>query len=153
MSSARFFGLELGVVLGDEGADVAGHVEQLRPLLLVERDREAAEPVHGHAALLAHLERDPARRPCLERRVLGPESFELALLGVVSHGNTPYTAARTCSCTKRMMSWVEVPGPNSSLTPSALRAAMSSGGMMPPPNSTTSSAPLSRKRSSTRLNR
>ena len=48
---------------------------------------------------------------------------------------------------------VEVPGPNSSLTPSALRAAMSSGGMMPPPNTTTSSAPFSRKSSSTRWKR
>src|SRR5947209_6466756 len=42
-----------------------------------------------------------------------------------------------------MMSWVEVPGPNSSLTPIAFSPATSSGGMMPPPKTTTSSAPFS----------
>src|SRR5262245_59731669 len=33
-------GLELAVVLADEGPDVIGHVEQLRPLLLVQRSEE-----------------------------------------------------------------------------------------------------------------
>src|SRR6185503_15656347 len=103
--SPGLLGLQLGVVLGDEGADVVGEVEELAPLLLVEGDREAAEPVHRHPALLAHLERDAPRSPRLERRVLGAQLLQLGLHRVVSHGNPPYTAARTWSCTKRMMSW------------------------------------------------
>ncbi|OGK89195.1 MAG: hypothetical protein A2X52_11135 [Candidatus Rokubacteria bacterium GWC2_70_16] len=52
-----------------------------------------------------------------------------------------------------MMSWVEVPGVNSSLTPRALSPRMSSCGMIPPPNTAMSPAPFSRKSSSTRANR
>src|SRR5262245_52025074 len=61
--ASSVLGLELAVVVANEGSDVIGHVEQLRPLLLVERDGEAAEPVHGHAALLAHLDAAAALRP------------------------------------------------------------------------------------------
>ena len=43
------------------GADVVRHVDQLEPLLLVERHREAAEPVHREPALLAHPERHAPR--------------------------------------------------------------------------------------------
>ena len=44
----------------DEGAEVVSQLEQLGPLLLVEGDRKAAEAVHRHPALLAHLERHTA---------------------------------------------------------------------------------------------
>src|SRR5687767_15340150 len=156
-ASALLLGFQLGVVRLEEGADVVGHVEQARPLLFVERDREAAQPVHRHAPLLAHLQRHAARGARLEGGHLRAQSLDLRLHVLVSHGALSsaarYTAARTCSRTKRMMSCVEVPGVNSSFTPTCLRAAMSSGGMIPPPNTTTSSAPFSRSSSSTRLNR
>ena len=35
-------GLELVGVGGDEGPDFVGHVQELRPLFLIKRDREAA---------------------------------------------------------------------------------------------------------------
>ena len=40
------FGLELGLVLDDECPDIVSHSQQLRPLLLVERDGKTAEAVH-----------------------------------------------------------------------------------------------------------
>src|SRR5262245_7626793 len=52
--ASSVLGLELAVVVANEGPDVIGHVEQLAPLLLVQRDGEAPEPVDGHAPLLAH---------------------------------------------------------------------------------------------------
>src|SRR5262245_45523466 len=58
--ASSVLGLELAVVVANEGPDVIGHVEQLGPLLLVQRDGEAAEPVDGHASLLAHLDGAPA---------------------------------------------------------------------------------------------
>jgi len=64
-----------------------------------------------------------------------------------------HTVARMLSRTKRTMSWVDVPGVNSSLTPIALSSAMSSAGMIPPPNTAMSSAPFSRSSSSTRAKR
>src|SRR5262249_40268798 len=69
----------------DETPDVVGNVEELGPLLLVERDREAAEPVHRHAALLAHLERDATALRPLEALVLRSQPRELRVLPVV-HG-------------------------------------------------------------------
>src|SRR5262249_6990242 len=54
-----------------------GEVEKLQPLLLVERHREAAEPVDRDAALLAHLDRHAAARggPA-QTFVLGPQARE-----------------------------------------------------------------------------
>src|SRR6185503_8782324 len=69
-------GLELGVVFPEERLDLVAHREQLRPLLLVERHRKAAEPVDRDAAFLAHLEADAAPALRLEPLVLGPELFE-----------------------------------------------------------------------------
>src|SRR5690242_4696399 len=36
---------QFALVLGDERADLVRHVEQLRPLLLIEGDRESPQPV------------------------------------------------------------------------------------------------------------
>src|ERR1700693_2345191 len=73
--------LELALVLLDARTDVVGQGEQLEPLLLVERDREAAEPVDGQPALLAHLHRDGSAADAarLERRVLGLEPLQFGL--------------------------------------------------------------------------
>ena len=78
-------GLELRLVFRNESADLVGHVEQLGPLLLVERHREAAEAVHRDPSLLRHLER---RRPAallLEALVLGAQALKLHLQIVVGH--------------------------------------------------------------------
>src|SRR2546426_94919 len=47
---------QLGVVFPDKDSDLICHVEQLRPLLLVERDGKPPEAVQRHAPLLADLE-------------------------------------------------------------------------------------------------
>ena len=61
---ASFLRLELRLIRCDELANLVGHVEQLRPLLLVERHGKAAEPVDRKAAFLADLSsRLHARRP------------------------------------------------------------------------------------------
>src|SRR5262249_18160934 len=73
--------LERRLVVPDEGADVVTHVEELRPLLLVEGDGEAPEAVDRDRALLADLERDAPSPPGLERRVLRLESVQLRLHG------------------------------------------------------------------------
>src|SRR2546425_10440084 len=79
------FGLQLGVVLLDECANLVGHGQQLRPLLLVERDREAAEAIDGHAALLADLEVGAATTLGLEPFVFRFELLELGLQIFVCH--------------------------------------------------------------------
>src|SRR5690242_18413769 len=57
-----FFLLEQVVVLFDEVQNDVLHPQQLFPLLAVERDREAAHPVNGQRALLAHFQRHLAAR-------------------------------------------------------------------------------------------
>src|SRR2546426_7351769 len=79
------FGLQLGVVFLDERPDLVGHGQQLRPLLLVERDREAAEAIDRHAALLADLEVDAATTLALEAFVFGFELLELGPQIFVCH--------------------------------------------------------------------
>src|SRR5262249_49150778 len=79
--------LQLPVILLDERADVVGHVEQPRPLFLVERDGEPAEAVDGDAALFAHLQRDAARLPVLEPLVLLSQPLELGLDVLVAPGH------------------------------------------------------------------
>src|SRR5215211_7496324 len=64
-------GLQFRLVRGNEGANFVGHIEQLEPLLLVERNRKAPETVHRDATFLAHLERDAFRCALLQRFVLG----------------------------------------------------------------------------------
>src|SRR5688500_1549065 len=88
-ASALLLGFELGVVRFEEGADVLCNVEQARPLLLVERAGEAAEAVHRHAALFAHLQRHAARAARLEGGILRPQALELRLLILISHGALP----------------------------------------------------------------
>src|SRR5687767_15126713 len=77
--------LELAVVRRDERPDLVGHVEQLRPLLLVERHGKSSEPVDREATLLADLERYPTRRTLLQRRVLLPQPLELRSHFIVRH--------------------------------------------------------------------
>src|SRR6266513_2599924 len=89
---ARRLRLQLRLVLADERADLVRHVEQLRPLLLVERDGKPPEPVHGHPALLADLEAHPPGSARLERRILGSESLKLGLHIIVSHWRTSVRA-------------------------------------------------------------
>ena len=59
-----------------ESPDFVGHGEQFGPLLLVERDRKAAQPVHGHPALLADLETHAPASLSFEALVLGLEPFQ-----------------------------------------------------------------------------
>jgi hypothetical protein len=49
-------GFQSRLVLFEEPANLVRHVEQLRELLLVERDRKAAQTVDGDAAPFADLE-------------------------------------------------------------------------------------------------
>ena len=67
-------GLQLGLVLLDEVADLVGHVEQPQPLLLVERHREATQAVDGDAALLKNAE------------AVNGHSWPLYWLGRIGHG-------------------------------------------------------------------
>src|SRR5262245_7004576 len=83
--SGSLLRLELGLVLPDEGPDLVGHVEELHPLLLVERDREATQPVDRDAALVAHPQADPLAGPGFQRLVLGPQSGQLVLVALVGH--------------------------------------------------------------------
>src|SRR5262249_7798039 len=71
-------GLQLALVLADEGADLVRHVEKPAPLFLVERHREAAEPVHRHPALVAHPQVTAALRAGFQGFVLGPKAGYLA---------------------------------------------------------------------------
>src|SRR4051812_4150188 len=66
-TSCLLLGLELRVVGREELADVVGHVEQLGPLLFVERDGKSPESVYRQAALFADLHRDPLGRAFFER--------------------------------------------------------------------------------------
>jgi hypothetical protein len=77
--------LELALVLPDEGPDLVGHLEDPEPLLLVERDREPAEPVDGHPALLAHPELAALPGPGPEGLVLGPQPGQLGFGLLVGH--------------------------------------------------------------------
>src|SRR5215510_13214146 len=84
-TSALGLGLQAGLVLLDELADLVGHSEQLRPLLLVQGDRETAQAVHRHAALLAHLETDAAAALALQLLVLRPQPFDFGLQVFIRH--------------------------------------------------------------------
>src|SRR5947209_6437098 len=77
--------LQLPLVLGDELPDLVRHVEQLRPLLLIQRDRKATEPVHRQPTLLAHLHRYRPRRTLLQRFVFLAEPLQLGLHIFVGH--------------------------------------------------------------------
>src|SRR5260221_3894436 len=81
--------LQVGVVLLDESPDVFGHVENAGPLLLVERHREASEPIEGHATLLADLQRNASRLAILQSLVLGLQAFEFGFQ-VFRHARSPF---------------------------------------------------------------
>src|SRR5207237_2692432 len=82
----RLLRLELGVVSVQEVADLVRHVEELGPLLLVERDRETAQTVQRGPALRAHLERDARLASSLQLLVLGSQPGDLGVQVVVFHG-------------------------------------------------------------------
>src|SRR5258706_12793063 len=86
-------GLQLRVVLLEEGANLVGHREQLLPLLLVERDRKASQPVDRHAAFLAHLQADAAPALRLQPLVLRLQPLELRPQILVRH-NTSSSSIR-----------------------------------------------------------
>src|SRR5918993_541808 len=69
--------LQFRVVLLDERTDLAGHVQQLRPLFLIERDREASESIDRHATLLADFQAHRASALVLELFVLSLEPLQL----------------------------------------------------------------------------
>src|SRR5215472_3495493 len=79
--------LQLGVVLANEGADVLGHVQKLRPLLFVQRHRESTEAVHRNPALLAHFQAGGSLRvspaQCL---IFRPETLHFRLQLLLAHG-------------------------------------------------------------------
>src|SRR5438094_4883416 len=93
--------LQRRLVVPDEGADLLGHVEEPRPLLLVERHGEPPEAVDRDTALLAHLDRDPAARGAFESLVLGSQARELAVRHVVGHGARVADAPRHCTSSAR----------------------------------------------------
>src|SRR5437867_1717858 len=89
-------GLQVRGVLVDEASDVVRHREQLQPLLLVERHREAAETVYGYAALLAHLQGRRGLRSAFEGFVLSLQAFELgAELSFGAHGGVLLLGTRS----------------------------------------------------------
>src|SRR5438876_276016 len=71
--------LQLRLVGLDEGFDVLRHLEELEPLLFVERDREPAEAVERDAALVADPERRRPTSPTLQSLVLCPQALDLDL--------------------------------------------------------------------------
>src|SRR5262245_31247852 len=64
---ASVLAFELRLVLGDEGFDLVGEVEELGPLFFVERDGESTEPVDRNTAFFADFERDSFCRAFFER--------------------------------------------------------------------------------------
>src|SRR5215216_5235590 len=57
--------LEGGAIVLDEGADLVGHAQEARPLLRVERDREAPQPVDAQAPFSETFIEMPLRAPAL----------------------------------------------------------------------------------------
>src|ERR1700730_8792333 len=81
----------------DEGANLVSHGEQLRPLLLVERDRKASEAVDRHPALLAHLEAGRPSTLALEALIFGFEPVELGFQILVRHSASQPDSHRSCT--------------------------------------------------------
>src|SRR5438105_3650310 len=79
------FDLQSRFVLFDELADLVGHVEQLGPLLLVERHREAAQTVYRNASLLTDLESCGAAARTFQPLVFGLQTLELGFQVLVGH--------------------------------------------------------------------
>src|SRR5262245_8023113 len=88
IGTASVLGFELALVVADEVPDLIGHVEQLDPLLLVERHGEPAHPVHRDGPLLAHLQAASAALTSLQPLVLRPQPLQLLTL-VLFHRTFP----------------------------------------------------------------
>jgi hypothetical protein len=67
------------VIFADETADLLGHPHQFFPLLAIERNGEASEPVNGEPALLADFHGNLAPSGLLEGLILSTQSFNLGL--------------------------------------------------------------------------
>src|SRR3989449_5452424 len=80
-----WFRLQLGVVFLDERPNLVSHREELRPLLLVEGDRKAPEPVDGDASLLADFQAGAPPALGFQPLVFRLESFQFGLEIVVGH--------------------------------------------------------------------
>src|ERR1700677_3960003 len=77
--SPLFLLLEGPVVLSDELSDFIRHPQELLPLLPIECDRKASEPIYGEPALLAHFQRHLTPRGLLQCRVLGAKPLDFRL--------------------------------------------------------------------------
>src|SRR5262245_22573508 len=77
--------LQLRLVCRNECANVIRHVEQLQPLLLVERHRKASHAVDRDGALLAHLHANTGCRAFLEGGIFAAQAVQLSLHIVVGH--------------------------------------------------------------------
>src|SRR5688572_716734 len=77
--------LELRLVRRDEFPDLGSQLEELEPLLLIERNRESAHSIDGETTLLAHLHRDSLLRALLERLVFSAKALQFGLHVFVSH--------------------------------------------------------------------
>src|SRR5712692_3245974 len=76
LQSRLWLGLQLGIVVLQERPNLVRHVEKLRPLLLVERDRKTTQPVDRDASLLAHLHGDGPAGTRFQRLILGLETLQ-----------------------------------------------------------------------------
>ena len=71
--------LQGSIILTDEIADLLCYSQELFPLLAIERNREASEPVNGEPALFADLHGYLAPSGLLERLILSAQPFDLRL--------------------------------------------------------------------------
>jgi hypothetical protein len=67
------------VILADKTADLLGHPQEFFPLLAIERNREASEPVNGEPALLTDFHGNLAASGLLERLILSAKPLNLCL--------------------------------------------------------------------------
>src|SRR5256712_11971750 len=74
-----WFRLQLGVVFLDERPNLVGRREELRPLLLIEGDGKASEPVDGDASLLADFQAGAPAALSFQPLVFCLESFQFGL--------------------------------------------------------------------------
>lgn len=72
-------------VFFDEFADIIRHVENFDPLLHVQRDGKASQPIHRDSSLLAHLERQTFLSLCFESFVLRLQALQFCLHLIVAH--------------------------------------------------------------------
>src|SRR5262249_14539760 len=95
-------------MLRNEYADVVRHAQHLLPLLLVERDGKAPEPVNGHAAFLADPQRDAFDRSTFHPCIFWSRPVEFGLEDVVCH-RVSFRVIRSFSVYPLLFSPVPVP--------------------------------------------